>query len=145
MSISASYVGFTEWIVSCLGNTHVLAHVHAGLVIYVVVQVITRDRRASTLGLICVAGAEFANEIIEAAHYGSMRWGDTLGDVAMTLFWPVVLHSVSRYRRRRWERTTIAHLAARQMLVGSADQRRHRFLASVDGSDLHGGASGRSA
>jgi hypothetical protein len=132
MSISASYVGFTEWIVSCLGSTHVLAHVHAGLVIYVAVQVITRDRRASTLGLICVAGAEFANEIIEAAHYGSMRWGDTLG-------------AVSRYRRRRWERTTIAHLAARQMLVGSADQRRHRFLASVDGSDLHGGASGRSA
>ena len=87
MNVAATYVEMNEWIVSCLGDAHALAHVHVGLAIYVIVQVFTRDRRASIQGLICVLGAELANEIIEAAHYGSMRWGDTLGDIAMTLFW----------------------------------------------------------
>lgn len=117
MNVAATYVEMNEWIVSCLGDAHALAHVHVGLGIYVIVQVFTRDRRASIQGLICVLGAELANEIIEAAHYGSMRWGDTLGDIAMTLFWPVVLHLVSRYRRRRWERSSAARAAIQHLSI----------------------------
>lgn len=106
MSIAATYVALTEWIVALMGGSHPIAHMHAGLAIYVAVQMITRDRRASLHGLITVAGAELANEIIEAAYYGSPRWGDTLGDIALTLFWPTILYAVSRFRRQRWAAET---------------------------------------
>lgn len=102
MSIAATYVALTEWIVSLMGGSHPVAHIHAGLAIYVAVQVVTRDRRASLHALIAVAGMELANEIVEAAYYRSPRWGDTLGDIALTLLWPGILYAVSRFRRQRW-------------------------------------------
>jgi hypothetical protein len=102
MSLAATYVALTEWIVSLMGGSHSIAHIHAGLAIYVAVQVVTRDRRASLHALIAVAGMELANEIVEAAYYRSPRWGDTLGDIALTLLWPAILYAVSRFRRQRW-------------------------------------------
>jgi hypothetical protein len=102
MEPSATYVTLTEAIVSALGGSHALVHVQAGLAIYVVVQLLTRDRRASLHGLITVVGLELANELMEAIHYGALRPGDTLGDIAATLGWPAILFGVGRYRRRRY-------------------------------------------
>lgn len=117
MAIADTYVAFNEWLVSHMGDTHTLAHVQIGLAIYVVVQLVIRDRRASAHGLIYVIGAELANEILEAAHYGSMRWADTVGDVVTTLFWPIILYGVGTYRRRRWVRLN----GARPVLATNAE------------------------
>lgn len=116
-SIADSYVVMNTWVVSLLGDAHTLAHVHAGLAIYIGVQFVTRDRRASAHGLICVLMAELGNEMLEAIHYDSMRWADTIGDIAMTLFWPVLLYSVARYRRRRWERAALTHARLQKMVA----------------------------
>ena len=106
MDLPGLYVSLTERVVSLLGGSHSLAHLNAGLLIYVSVQVAARDRRASLIALQAVAGAEFLNEAIEAIHFGSPRWADTLGDVAVTLAWPAILYAVARYRRQRWARET---------------------------------------
>jgi hypothetical protein len=108
MSITGIYVAFTEALVSLAGGSHGLAHVHAGLLIYVTSQVLSRNRRASEQGLVAVLGFELANEIIEAAYYGSFRWVDTVGDIFVTLAWPVILFSLAKYRRRRWARAEAA-------------------------------------
>lgn len=102
MNIATLYTDATAAIVDAMGGSHALAHVHAGLAIYVLVQILTRDRRASVQGLLAVAGLALANEILQFGHYQSPRWADSVGDVAMTLLWPVVLHAVGRFRRRRW-------------------------------------------
>ena len=102
MSLSAEYVSFVGAIASETGGSHALAHVHAGLAIFVAVQFLMRDRRASLNALIWVAGAGLANEVIQAAHYGSPRWADTLGDIALTLLWPTILYVLGKYRRQGW-------------------------------------------
>lgn len=78
------------------------AHVHAGLVIYVIVQFALRTRRASVVALQLVCAAELANECVNRLQYGSWRLDDTVVDVAATIFWPLILYSMSRYRRHRW-------------------------------------------
>ena len=98
----SEYHALTEGLVAALGVSHPMMHIHAGLAIYFAAQLVLRDRRASVLGLAWVAFAELANEIIEFGYYGSWRWSDTVGDVVTTLFWPMVIVLVGRYRRRRW-------------------------------------------
>ena len=79
-----------------------LAHIHAGLAIYVGVQFLLRTRRASFIALNCVFVAELCNEVMDRIVYQSWRWEDTSIDILATFFWPVILYAVSRYRRQRW-------------------------------------------
>jgi len=119
MSLSALYVAVTERIVSLMDGSHAFAHTNAGLLIYVVVQLISRERRASEHALIAVLGLELANEMMEAAHYGALRLSDTGGDILMTMLWPTVLFVVARVRRRRWA-TAMALPAPGAEAVGRA-------------------------
>lgn len=95
--------GLIEALVSASGLTHDQMHVHAGLAIYIGAQWLLRTRRASALALQMVLAAEILNEGAEALYYSDMRWSDTLWDVVLTMFWPVVLTATGMYRRRRWQ------------------------------------------
>jgi len=102
MSPIASYIDLVNWLAQLSGAGHALLHVHIGLAIYVLVQVLMRERRASILALKIVLSLELAHEGVERLYYGSWRWGDTLGDIALTILWPAILTAASLYRRRRW-------------------------------------------
>lgn len=118
MDFVANYHAFKETLVASAGDSHALMHVHAGLAIYVLFQVIWGTRRGSVPGLVCVALFEIFNEICDRAFYGSWRVGDTLGDIATTMFWPAVLVAVSRFRRWQWNaRQANLESLWRQMLV----------------------------
>ncbi len=104
MDIFSLYVAFTDGLLRWADMSHPMAHMHAGLAIYVAVQFLLRTRRASGIALQAVIGAELVNEIIERAHYGSWRWDDTLADFALTIFWPSILYLMATWRRQRWAR-----------------------------------------
>ncbi|UAK24504.1 hypothetical protein [Sphingomonas nostoxanthinifaciens] len=98
----AAYHRLTELIVGLVGGSDKLAHVHAGLIIYVGAQIVLRTRRANGLALQAVLLAEVLNETADRLFWGSWRWADTAGDMAATLLWPSLLYALSRYRRSRW-------------------------------------------
>ncbi|HEX7874893.1 MAG TPA: hypothetical protein VF475_18415 [Sphingobium sp.] len=104
MDIASDYVLFTRDVLDGLGMSHPMAHIHAGLMIYLGVQMLLRTRRASTIALHAVIGAELVNEVLDYSFYGSWRWADTLGDIALTLLWPAAFYLMGKFRRMRWER-----------------------------------------
>lgn len=100
----AAYHHMIDAILATTGMTDKEAHFNAGLAIYVGVQYLRRTRRASLDALMTVIACEGLNELLDFLFFGQPRWGDTLGDIAATLAWPVILFAVSRHRRRRWAR-----------------------------------------
>lgn len=103
MILADTYVGTIEQLLATLGMSHEMAHVHGGLALYLLAQLVLDDRRGSPRALMVVATAEFANELLERLVYGSWRWADTSSDIVGTLLWPTALLLMSWYRRRRWE------------------------------------------
>lgn len=132
MEIPALYVDGINDLLDSLGMSHPMGHLHAGLGIYVAMQMILRTRRASAIALQAVFGAEMVNEILQRAYYGSWRWEDTLGDIALTMLWPTILYAMSRYRRARWtvgwraRRTQVRDRPRQQLAVSLAPQRTRR-------------------
>lgn len=104
MDIFSLYTSTMESLLRWADMTHSMAHVHAGLAIYLTVQFLLRTRRASGIALQAVIGVELVNEIVQRAVYGSWRWEDTSADIALTIFWPSALYLLSVYRRQRWAR-----------------------------------------
>jgi hypothetical protein len=102
MDIATLYIQNTCDALNAIGMTHPEAHIHAGLLIYVGMQLVLRTRRASGIALQAVFGAEMVNEILDRAFYGSWRWPDTLGDIALTMMWPTILYTAAKFRRARW-------------------------------------------
>lgn len=98
------YHDATDAALSLAGLSDKMLHVHVGLAIYMLAQLVLRTRRGSIDALLAVVIAEAANEAMDRLFFGSWRWSDTLGDAGATLFWPAMLTLMSRYRRRRWER-----------------------------------------
>jgi hypothetical protein len=119
MDLSAFYVAQANMLTEMLGVSHAMMHVHAGLAIYLGAKFVLRTRRASVYALLAVLNAELANELMDYAHYGSLRIDDTLMDIVATLFWPTVDYCVTSYRRKRWQ----VEAAARR-------------VASMDAGDL---------
>lgn len=115
----SAYVDASNAFLAWTGLTHPMAHLHVGMAIYVGVQLILRTRRASAIALQAVYGAEFVNEIVQRAYYGSWRVEDTLGDIALTVFWPTLLYAVAKYRRARWvsDRPVAVKLAPARITV----------------------------
>ncbi|MDF0541508.1 hypothetical protein PX699_04080 [Sphingobium sp. H39-3-25] len=101
MDLISDYHAFAEAASIWMGSD-TLAHINAGLAIYVVTQTMLRTRRASIMALQVVIAAELCNEVIDRLYFGGWRWDDTIKDVVVTLFWPTVLYTLSRYRRQRW-------------------------------------------
>ena len=88
---SALYKQFIDWIGDGTGLPDTILHIHAGLAVLMLARVVTRRSLGSLVPLSVVVAAEAFNEIMDRLYYGSWRWADTLGDVANTLFWPLVI------------------------------------------------------
>lgn len=91
-----------EQIVAATGMTHEMLHVHVGLAIYVIAQLMLGTRRGSILAILSVLIVELANEVMNRLFYGGWRWSDTLSDIVTTLFWPCALVALSKFRRHRF-------------------------------------------
>lgn len=98
-----AYHQMIEQIVAATGMSHEVLHVHAGLAIYVVAQVLLGTRRGSMLAISSVLMVELANEAMNRLYYGAWRWPDTMADIVTTLFWPCALVILSKFRRHRFK------------------------------------------
>lgn len=108
----AAYPSLIGAIVDAFHATHAEMHIHAGLAIYLLVQLVTRERRGSMIALNVVFAAEMGNELMDRLAYGSWRWGDTASDVLLTMLWPVAITVVSQIRRAQYRRDERARLLA---------------------------------
>jgi hypothetical protein len=104
MSLAATYIQLTDTIAAMSGLSRPMLHVHAGMAIYVLTQLLLGERRGSLVAVSMVVLAELGNETLERIYWGSWRLDDTLSDVVTTLFWPTVCLAVSTYGRWRWQR-----------------------------------------
>lgn len=113
MELVLAYHELIETIVTVTGSSHQQLHVHCGLAIYVVAQMALGTRRGSTAALQAVLAIELGNEVMNRLFYGSWRWADTGMDILITMFWPVTLVMLSKFRRWRWriraERRQLLH------------------------------------
>ena len=82
--------GVVLWIGDGTGLPDAILHIHAGMAILLVARLVTGRSLGTLVPLGVVALAEGANELLDWISYGA-RWGDTLADVANTLFWPAVI------------------------------------------------------
>ncbi len=98
----SAYADFTQAIVDVTGMTRPMLHMHAGMAIYLLAQVLLGTRRGSILALAAVLEIELLNELMNRLHYGTWRWDDTRQDIMLTLLWPTACYAVSSYRRWRW-------------------------------------------
>lgn len=101
MDLPSLYAALIKDIGDGTGMADSLLHVHAGLAVLLLARVIMQRSLATPWPLLVVCVAEAANEVLDRLQYGSWRWSDTLGDVANTLFWPIVLCLALRWRTAR--------------------------------------------
>lgn len=101
MDLVSDYAQLTQSIVHFTGLSRPMLHIHAGMAIYLGVQVIFATRGETALGVYAVVAIELINEVMNRLYYESWRWSDTLADIALTLFWPVACYGIARIRRQR--------------------------------------------
>ncbi|MDQ4087501.1 MAG: hypothetical protein M3177_05775 [Pseudomonadota bacterium] len=101
MDFPVLYERLMLWIGDGTGASDTLLHVHAGLAVLFLARIVTRRSLASPVPFLVVLVAELGNELMDYLSYGSVRWEDTLFDIANTLFWPFVLMVGLRLRRSR--------------------------------------------
>lgn len=99
-----AYKDLTDAIGTVTGLPRPMLHVHAGMAIYVLTQLFLGERRGSVVALGTVMCAELGNEVMNRLYWGSWRWHDTLGDIAITLFWPAACVALGAFGRWRWRR-----------------------------------------
>lgn len=97
MSLPARYHAWIDWIGDGTGLPDTILHIHAGLAVLLVVRFASGRSLATFIPFAAVVVAEAANELMDYLLYG-MRWEDTLGDIANTLFWPLVISLGVRLR-----------------------------------------------
>lgn len=97
MSLPARYHAWIDWIGDGTGLPDTILHIHAGLAVLLVVRLVSGRSLGTFIPLAAVIIAEGANELMDYLLYG-MRWEDTLGDLANTLFWPLVISLGVRLR-----------------------------------------------
>lgn len=90
MDVPALYHSLILWIGDGTGLPDAILHIHAGMIILMLVRLVSRRSLGSFIPLAFVLIAELGNETMDYLNYG-MRWADTLSDFANTLFWPLVI------------------------------------------------------
>lgn len=104
MDIVSGYAQLTQEIVNVTGMSRQMLHMHAGMALYLLGQILLGTRRGSFLAIMLVLQVELFNELMNKLHNGTWNWPDTREDIFLTLFWPVMCYGVSRYRRARFAR-----------------------------------------
>lgn len=112
MDFLGGYINLMDEIARWANTTHEMMHVHCGLALYLGMQLLLRTRRASPVALVTVVIVAILHEAVQRLHYGTWRWEDTLGDIALTTMWPAAITCVGLYRRRRWDAAHRAREAA---------------------------------
>jgi hypothetical protein len=97
MHIPALYQSLVIWISDGTGLSDSLLHIHAGMIVFSFARLVSRKGLGTFIPFAFVGGAELGNETLDFLGHG-MRWGDTLSDIANTLFWPLVVTVVVRLR-----------------------------------------------
>lgn len=97
MDFPTRYHAFILEIGAATGMPDPLLHVHAGLVILLLVRLATRHGLGSFIPFAVVVVAELGNELMDHLAYQPLL-GDTLADIANTLFWPFVISLGVRLR-----------------------------------------------
>ncbi len=97
MKIPVLYHSMILWIGDGTGLPDAILHIHAGLIILMLVRLISRRSLGTFIPFSAVVIAEFGNEFLDYLTYG-LRWGDTLSDLGNTLFWPLMISLGVRLR-----------------------------------------------
>jgi hypothetical protein len=92
------YATLKEAIANDTGLENTILHIHAGLLILMVVRLITRRSLGSFIPFAAVVVLELANELADRLNHGAWRWEDTTSDIVNTLFWPFVISLAVRLR-----------------------------------------------
>lgn len=98
MEFLQHYERLINWLVGLCPQPDKFAHTYAGLAIWLLAAMVMRRKLSSPWPVVVVAAFELGNEYIDRLTYGSWRWNDTLGDIAATLFWPLVIMLAMRWR-----------------------------------------------
>lgn len=98
MSFIAFYEDVIDAIVGACPGADKFAHTYAGMAIWVAAALVGRWRLGALPPLLVVFAAEGANEVVDRFAHGSWTWPDTIGDMAATWFWPVMLTLLLRLR-----------------------------------------------
>lgn len=131
MDLPHDYIAAMESLTRLCGATHATMHVHIGLAIYLAVQFLLRDRRASYIALLAVLLLELLNEGIERLYYGTWRWDDTLADIVLSVFWPAAITALGRYRRHRWRVYQLRRLRREAALADAGLRPEHPLSPQV--------------
>ena len=97
-----AYHDLIEAIRSATGASSPMLHVHFGMGIFLLAQLLLGSRRGSLAALFIVLEMELLNEAMNRLFHGSWRWADTMHDIVLTLLWPGACVAVSKIRRWRW-------------------------------------------
>lgn len=128
MDLATSYHHLTDQFLILTGWSDKMAHLNAGMAIYVLTQLMLKTRRASLPALAIVALIEFGNEVLDTFFYGELRLTESALDFAYTLAWPAIITFIGLYRRDRWSRRQATRAAQRNGDT-AAPLRRHRITA----------------
>jgi hypothetical protein len=124
MDFAQTYHMLTDQMLADTGFSDRMMHINVGLTLYLGAQLLLRTRRGSINALLIVIAIEAANEVMDRLFWGSWRWQDTIGDIVATVFWPMMVTSVSLYRRRRWSLGQLRQQALRASFAAADTPRK---------------------
>lgn len=91
MTWTADYHRLGERIVAWTGQTDKFVHVHTGLLVWLLAAILLKRKLSSWTPFAVAAAAEAANEVMDWLFFGQLHRADTIGDIAATLAWPLIL------------------------------------------------------
>lgn len=98
MNVSQSYRDVVAWIGDGTGQPDTILHIHGGMAVLMLARVLSGRSLGSFIPFAFTAVATVAKEVLDRLAHGSWRWGDTVPDIANTLFWPLVITLAVRWR-----------------------------------------------
>lgn len=98
MDIAFAYAQFTQDTVDVTGVSRPMLHILAGMAIYLPSRLFLGTGRGSLLAIMLVLQAELGNELLNMLHYGTARWLDTIEDITLTLFGPMMFCCLASHK-----------------------------------------------
>lgn len=97
-SIAGMYDQAVVRLATALGASDSTLHVHAGLLIFSLVWLVSKRPLANGGPLTAVILGAMFNEILDYLHQG-FDWKDATLDILLTICWPAIITAVARRRR----------------------------------------------